>query len=143
MIGLSYACDEITIVLNEIKQADYKKKFSPAHNFAIRAGDDTVGEIRFRIGQNKHLCNYAGQIGYDIDRRYRCNRYATKALKAILPHCFQYFPSLFITCNVDNIPSIKTIESVVHVYHGIVTIPKNTLMYREGNRKKRVYELLN
>ena len=91
----------------------------------------------------KQILTYAGQIGYMVKEEYRGKRYATNALKAALPHCFQYFQSIFVTCDPDNIASIKTIESVPFKFHGIKKIPKTNIMYRLGMRKKRLYELIN
>lgn len=134
---------DISLELDSISPANYSTNFSPSENYSINYKSEKVGTLRFRIGQNKQLLFYAGQVGYEIEEAFRGNRYATKAMLAILPHCFKYFPSIFITCNEDNIASIKTIEALPHEFLGVVLIPRNNIMYAEGDRTKRRYRLLN
>jgi len=142
MKQLAYEWEEIRIRLKRIIPGDYQQQFCPTHQFDIFRDWHRVGIINFRIGQNRQILRYAGQIGYTIYEPFRGNRYATKALGALLLHGFQYFPTLYITCDPDHIASIKTIEAFPHHYHGIVRIPCSNRMFREGAREKRVYELL-
>jgi predicted acetyltransferase len=141
VIGPDLACDEVALRLSKVTPGNYKKGWAPTHHFDILAHGTPVGKLRFRIGQSKHLRAYAGQIGYEIDEPYRGNRYATKALKAFLPHGFQYYRELYITCDVGNTPSRKTIEAVPHEYLGVSIVPKSNPMFKAGERRKRVYKL--
>ena len=133
---------EVTVSLSAVLRADYAKRYCPTHSFDILVDNVVVGAIRFRIGQSKHLLYYSGQIAYGIEAPYRGNRYATQALLAVLPHCFEYFPKIYVTCDPDNVASRRTIEAVSHEFLGLVEVPKNNPMYREGHRKKRRYVLM-
>jgi len=133
----------LILEFTEVISADYKKNLCPAQHFKMMVKGVDVGHLNFRLGQNKQMLTYAGQIGYTVKEEYRGKRYATYALKAVLPHCFQYYQSIFVTCDTDNIASIKTIESVPFKFHGIKKIPKTNVMYGLGMRKKRLYELIN
>jgi len=141
MIGLEFEWEEIHIRLKRIIPGDYRHQLCPTHQFEVFRDWYLVGVINFRIGQSRQIMRYAGQIGYTIYEPFRGHRYATKALGALLPHGFAYFPTLFITCDPDHVASIRTIEAFPHDYHGIVEIPRSNRMYREGARAKRVYEL--
>lgn len=131
----------VTLLLSAVLPADYAKAYCPTHSFDILVDSRTVGHLRFRIGQSKQILFYSGQLAYGIHEEHRGNRYATKALRAVLPHCLEYFPEIYITCDPDNVASRKTIEAVNHRFLGEVEVPRNNPMYRQGHRKMRRYAL--
>ncbi|PTV98378.1 putative acetyltransferase [Halanaerobium saccharolyticum] len=68
---------------------------------------EIIGIIRIR---NKPLKIY-GHIGYDVPPSYRGNGYGTKLLKLSLEKAKQMnIKKLMVTCDEDNIGSIKIIE---------------------------------
>ena len=103
---------------------------------------DEVGQIDLRVGNTHHVVMYAGHIGYRVHAGYRGNRYAARACRLLYPLARRHgLNPLWITCNPDNIPSRRTCEILGAKFIEIVDLPKNTDMYRSGDRKKCRYRL--
>lgn len=83
-----------------------------ATNFWIIANNEYVGRMSIRHELNEWLRNYGGHIGYEIKKSARKKGYATKALKLALIYCKTSLSlnEVLLTCDDDNIASIKTIE---------------------------------
>lgn len=84
----------------------------PATNFWIIADAEYVGRMSIRHELNEHLEIYGGHIGYEIKTSARQRGIATKALSLALEYCKQELSlsELLLTCDDNNIASIKTIE---------------------------------
>lgn len=99
-----------------------------------------VGHISLRIGDNEHITVIAGHIGYTILPRFRGNRYAYKACRALAPFAATLYETVIITCNPENVPSRRTIEKLRANYLGTVKVPTYDRAYQGGARVKRRYE---
>lgn len=70
-----------------------------------------VGRIAIRHGLNTDLLKMGGHIGYDTRPTFRGKGIASSMLKAALPiaKCLG-LSEVLLTCNDDNLPSIRIIE---------------------------------
>jgi predicted acetyltransferase len=96
------------------------------------AGTRIVGRVSIRHALNPFLERFGGHIGYVVVPEFRRQGYAT----AILAQSLQIarrklgLTRVLLTCDDDNVGSIKTIEKNGGVLESIVT---------DGNNRKRRY----
>lgn len=113
--------------------------FLPTYYFSIVKVENPyieVGRCDLRIGQAPEI-PYAGHIGYRVHVHHRGRNYAKKATKLLLGFADELgIERLLITCDPDNIPSRKTLESLGGIYEGILTVPRDSVCYRVGDRLK-------
>lgn len=102
---------------------------------------EIVGKVSIRLGHNFHSY-YNGNIGYEVFEEYRGNNYAYQASKMIIEIAKEYeMKKLYLTCNVDNIASYKTIEKLGAYLIEIVKPPKEYFGYYEKIKEHRIYQL--
>ncbi|MDY3903009.1 GNAT family N-acetyltransferase [Peptoniphilus sp.] len=95
-----------------------------------------IGEINIRHELNSFLINYGGNIGYEIRHSECFKGYGTKMLSMALIYCKETLNlnKVLITCDDDNIGSIKIIETNGGILENKV---KNSLL--RGNIITRRY----
>lgn len=133
---------EIDLIIKEKRPANEEKGYVPIYIYKITLHKSlgSIGKINLRVGYNEDLYYY-GNIGYEIDERYRGNNYASKACKIIKQVAIAHgMNRLIITCNPDNIPSRKTIEKIGLKFREIADLPLNNNLYKLGERKQCIYE---
>lgn len=100
-----------------------------------------IGKISIRIGHNYHSY-FNGNIGYEIDKDFQGNHYASQACQLVIPvakyHNMDY---LILTCDKSNIASSKTIEKLGARLIEIVMPPKDYVFYFEGIEAHKIYRL--
>ncbi len=75
-------------------------------------GDRYLGRIAVRHELNDFLREVGGHIGYDVRPTARRQGHATAMLRAVLPHAHDLgIDPALVTCDNDNIGSIRVIES--------------------------------
>ena len=134
---------EIDVVIREKRPADEKRGYVPAYHFdvCLTGSSLPVGRVDLRIGNTRHLIMYGGHIGYGINEKYRGNHYAARACNLIKPVALDHgLKTLWITCNLGNIPSRRTCEILGCEFVEIVDLPEDTNMYRNGDRQKCRYK---
>ena len=120
---------------------DPSKGFVPAYHFRIlNLGDSDVGHVNFRVGNTEHVHVCAGHIGFEILEEFRGHGYAGHACRAIAPFVRSVYRSVIVTCDPDNIASIKTIERLGARFIDEVPVPPHEPAYLRGSRMKRRYE---
>ena len=78
----------------------------------INTNNKYCGRISLRHKLNDFLSKHGGHIGYDIILSERGKGYSTKALSLCLKKAKNIgLTKVLLTCDEDNLPSIKTIES--------------------------------
>ncbi len=108
---LQYA--DISLVLEETIAADPVNFRVPIYRFAIvNSAGDRVGHISFKVGDSVHIREYAGHIGYAVDKKARGSGYAAKACLAIRSFVNLYYDEVIITADPANHASIKTILKI-------------------------------
>ena len=98
-----------------------KPGFVTAHTFFALDNDKIVGIINARHELNDYLLNFGGHIGYSVRKSERRKGYA----KAMLSYTVDFLFSLglnrvLITCDKNNIPSKRTIESCGGILENVV-----------------------
>ncbi len=101
----------------QAKGIDLPEGFVPATEYwIIDEHDKYVGRLQIRHEFNDYLRNFGGHIGYNIRPSARRKGYASQALTLGLEKAKELgLGKVLITCNDDNIASIKVIEK-----HGAV-----------------------
>ena len=98
------------------------------------AGTSIVGRVSIRHSLNPDLERVGGHIGYVVVPEYRRQGYATAILRQSLKIAREKLglKRVLVTCDDDNIGSIKTIEKNGGVLDSIVT-------FQEGDTPERRY----
>jgi tagatose 1,6-diphosphate aldolase len=76
-----------------------------------------LGEINLRIGYTDNVMFYRGNIGFTVYPAHRGNNYAERSCRLLIPLIQHHglYP-VWLTCNVDNTASRKTIENLGALY---------------------------
>jgi predicted acetyltransferase len=98
------------------------------------AGTRIVGRASIRHALNPYLERFGGHIGYVVVPEYRRQGYATAILRQALQIASQKLglTRVLVTCDDDNVGSIRTIEKNGGVLENVVAGP-------EGASPKRRY----
>ena len=112
------------------------ENYVKATTFWLIDNEKFIGEISIRHELNSFLINYGGHIGYEIRQSECMKGYGTKMLSMALAYCKETLNlhKVLITCDDDNIGSIKVIENNGGILENKV---KNSLS--RGNVKTRRY----
>ena len=96
------------------------------------AGSSIVGRVSIRHALTPYLERFGGHIGYVVVPEYRRQGYATAILRQALQIARRTrgLTRVLVTCDDDNVGSIKTIEKNGGVLENIVT---------DGDTRKRRY----
>lgn len=141
-LGKRFKGAEVDIVISRLASAAPEKEWAAAYHFNIMlSGTSTkVGQIDARVGYTDNLVKYGGHIGYGINKARRGHAYAAKACQLTRPifHA-HHMDVIWITCNPDNWPSRKTCEKLGCTLVGIVNLPPDSDMYKQGERRKCRY----
>jgi predicted acetyltransferase len=88
-------------------------------------GTRIVGRVSIRHALNPYLERFGGHIGYVVVPEYRRQGYATEILRRSLEIARQKLglTRVLVTCDDDNVGSIRTIEKNGGVLDSIVTGP--------------------
>lgn len=116
------------------------KLFTPYHLFAIMQDRERVGTLTFREGtDDEHY--YDGHIGYHIDEAYRGHHYAYQACLSLKPFLLaQGLDHVILTCDPDNVASVKTIERLGATYLETRAIPQRLRrVFTPDEHEKRIY----
>ena len=106
------------------------------------SGCTRAGTVSLRIGTTDYLERFAGHIGYGVELPYRGRRYAARACKLLFELARKHgMTTLWITCNPENVASRRTCELIGGELVGIVDLPPDSDMYKEGERQKCRYRI--
>jgi len=131
---------DIALLFVVVGSGDPSRGFVPYYHFRILTGDGTdVGHINFRVGDTDHVCSSAGHIGFEILEPFRGHGYARQACEAVAPFVRRFYEAVIITCDLENLPSRRTIEHLGAVFLDEVAVPPHDPHYQRGSRWKRRY----
>lgn len=139
-----YEIDGELLKLSLIETVDGDNKVLPFYywNIIEKETNSVIGAISLRIGKNYHSY-FNGNIGYEINEEHRGHHFAFLACKMLIPVAKYYnMNEINISCNYDNIASIKTIERLGGKLLEEVVPPKNYIFYYEGMPKQRIYTIM-
>lgn len=112
------------------------------YQFSMQQNDQIAGVIHLRIGDQAELTGHLGHIGYEVFPDFRGQRFALRATQLLLPLARQNgLQELWITCNPDNVPSLKTCMHLGADYIDQVPVPEDCPMYERGERVKCRFRL--
>ena len=110
---------------NEIELRTENDNIINFYDIYLKDIDKCVGYIKYRGYHNNEKI---GDVGYVIYPKYRGHNYAYKALILLSQHLNEFgIEDFWITCDIDNIPSKKTIEKYAQIYPK--ELGDNTLRY--------------
>ncbi len=135
--------DDLKLILVNKVPAQPEKNYVPAYEFVMKKKDteEDIGHIHLRVGDetNENLY-YGGNIGYEVQEKFRGKHYAARACKLLFPLAKQHgINTLFVTCDPDNTPSRKTCELAGGILMEIVDLPEYNDQYVSGEREKCRY----
>jgi predicted acetyltransferase len=92
-----------------------EKGYVPEYKFEMvhATTKATMGTIDLRAGLTEKLKQFGGHIGYEVVEHYRGHKYAARSCRLLFPPIRELgIQPVVITCCSENIPSVKTIESI-------------------------------
>jgi predicted acetyltransferase len=132
------------LVLEPIEVAPHPVHKVPTYFFKMVHADsgEELGRINLRAGSSPHIELYAGYIGYAVEAAHRGHRYASRALRLLMPLASQFgIDPLWITCDPENVASRRTCELAGGEFVEIVDVPATCIIYQSGHPKKCRYRL--
>ena len=134
---LTLCSEEVRLRFVAIQPADPTRGFVPFYHIRIVTKDQSdVGHINFRIGDTDDVRTCAGHIGFEVVEGKRGHGYALQACRAIAPFVSSVSGTVTITCDPDNLPSKRTIESLGGQFIDEVLVPTGDPHYHRGSRTK-------
>ncbi len=105
--------DWIKFISDNEKESTKQTEVTASVFLVIREVDDKlVGMLNIRHTLNDYLYNFGGHIGYSVRKSERRKGYAGEILKLALKECTKfYIRKVLLTCDANNIASIKIIKS--------------------------------
>lgn len=134
--------DDVILLKPQRFYSDYYNN-APIQNYTyqiIKKDTKTlVGYCDLRDGDESALY-YLGNIGYNVFSTYQRRGYATRATYLLLELARQIgLEEINITCNTDNLASIKTIEKCGFTRIASVAVPADEPLFQQGDYYKHIY----
>lgn len=105
------------LLAEALEETPRPEGFVPTTTLWWTDGDEYLGRIAIRHRLNEFLLGVGGHIGYDVRPARRREGHATAMLRAALPHAQALgIDSALVTCNADNVASIRVIEAAGGVF---------------------------
>ena len=121
-----FATDQvIDLIPIDLGLPDEELGFGECFDFVITPHGQRreAGRISLRLGESEAMY-YFGHIGYHVDPPYRGNHFAARACRLLKPLLeITEKTDIVITCDPDNAPSKKTIESLGCELENEVPVP--------------------
>ena len=134
--------DDLELVLAECVPENRERCFVPCYNFEMNVGDEIVGGIRLRIGENYDLTMFSGHIGYSVSPPSRGQRFASRNCRLLFDLARRHeMKELWITCDENNLASCKTCELAGATLIEIVDLPSYHDIYKRGGRRNCCYRI--
>lgn len=134
---------DLELKLEKTDGGELIKKLVPQYHFALinTAKKEKMGNIRLRVGFNENI-KYGGNIGYEVDEKFRGHKYAARAVKLLLPLAKKHgLSEVWLTCNPENAPSRRTIEIAGGQFVEVLDLPPDNDEYKLGHKQKSRYRL--
>ncbi|WP_292764866.1 GNAT family N-acetyltransferase [Microbacterium sp. UBA3486] len=97
----------------------------PCDYYLITEGDQVVGFLSFRRELNDYLRRFGGHIGYSVIPSRRREGIVREAMRQILRQAkVEGYERVMLTCDDDNIGSIRTIEGAGGELEDVIDAPE-------------------
>lgn len=126
---------EMKLELLEYVKDNLPKGFQPYSIYLIMVDGHEVGRLTLREGQDDERY-YDGHVGYSIDEEYQGHGYAYQA--CLLLKGEVDCDHLIITCDPDNIASLKTIQRLGCEYIETKSIPAHLKKFFTKEEKEKM-----
>lgn len=106
---------DLELKLKETCPEDPAKGIVPEYQFVMLNPFTRLemGRIHLRVKLTEKLKTYGGHIGYEVYEASRGHHYAARSCRLLLPFIRNLgINPAVITCDPENTPSVKTIESL-------------------------------
>jgi len=107
--------NDLELQVKELCPYNPNKGFVPGYKFEMVHTETkrVMGVIDLRVGLTEKLKEFGGHIGYEVSEPYRGHKYAARSFKLLFPLIQRLgINPVVITCDPENTPSVRTIESV-------------------------------
>ena len=135
---------ELRVVLASREPGIPEKGWVPFYHFELRVDGhgEAVGHVNLRVGDTGHVMTFAGHIGYSVAPDWRGRRFAARGARMVIDFAHSIgMRTIWITCNPDNPPSLRTVEILGAERVDEVDVPPGTEMYDRGERRKVRFRL--
>lgn len=109
--------------------------FTPYSIYQIFVCNQEVGRLTFREGTLEERY-YDGHIGYHIEEEYRGHYYAYQACLLLQQHL--QFHQVILTCDPQNLASLRTIQKLGARYLETKTIPSSQRRFFAKDEKEKM-----
>ena len=125
--------NEISLKISKKLAENKEMKYVPAYVFDICLQNERIGLCDIRIGYNEGIY-YGGNIGYQVDEKFRGNGYAVRAVKLLFEVARKHkMTEIHISNSLDNIGSVRVCQKLGAKLHRIVELPLDNNMRVEDN----------
>ena len=121
--------------LLETVQDHLPKGFVPYSIYCMMVNHQEVGRLVLRHG-NDEQCYIEGHIGYTVEPEFRGHGYAYEACMLLKNQIDN--DELYMTCDPNNIPSLKTIEKLGCLYIETKAIPSHMRKFFSQDEKEKM-----
>ena len=124
--------DHIERLEKNKKGIDLDARYVPSTILYGFMNGEIVGRVSIRHELNEYLMRVGGHIGYSVAPRFRKNGFATQMLGSALEYCKKdlKLQKILITCDDNNLGSIKIIEKHNGVLEQKVTVEDSAILKR-------------
>lgn len=106
-------------------------KFVPNTFLVAVMDDEVVGRVSIRHVLNEFLMQFGGHVGYAVVPAHRRKGYAKEIMRLAIPVAARLgIKRVLLTCDDDNIGSIRVIESSGGVLENVVSQPGSEIPKR-------------
>ncbi len=116
----------------------------PTYHFRMvhAISSEELGTINLRVASTPHIERYAGHIGYGVHEGHRGHRYASRAVRLLMPFAASLgLNPLWITCDPENAVSRRSLELAGAEFVEMVDVPADCIIHQNGHPRKCRYRL--
>jgi predicted acetyltransferase len=115
----------LEVLVEQERGAALSPTHVPATFLFAFVGSRIVGRVSIRHSLNAYLETVGGHIGYTVVPEFRRRGFATEILRQAIGIARDRFgiQRILLTCDDDNIPSIRTIEKNGGILENVVSAP--------------------
>ncbi len=136
----SLASGPVRLEFVRIVEPEGHAELVPYYHFSIHdSAGSQVGHINFRVGETRHVIQFAGHVGYRIEPLHRGRSYSLHACRALAPAIRTRYEEVILTSDPENTASLRIIEKLGAVFLNEVNVPESDPAYASGARHRRRY----